>query len=216
MRVIIAGAGAIGHQVLRDLARDRDNEIVVVDTDEDRCEELSEEFDALVVHGDASDPAILEQAQVGEADALVVTTGSDAINTVIATLGHLHEVGTIVVKIRTNALRAALEEVDVSAIVAPTMAAAARIHAALYGSERTDLSLLVQGGLRLTELRVGRDGEGTTVGELDVPDGAVLVAVVHGDDARVARADVELAEGDLLLALVETDDALERVNRLLG
>lgn len=211
MRVIIAGAGAIGRQVLADLSRSRENEVIVVDLDEARCEHLSEEFDALIIHGDATDPDILEKAQVREAEALVATTGSDPLNTVIATLGHRYEVPTIIAKIKTNDLRGALEEVGASEIIAPTMAAAGRIHAALHGSEKTDIAELVQGGLRLIEIGVGPDAEGDTLGEIGVPDGGLLVAVVRREQAHLARSDLQLEEGDVVLALVESDEAIDGV-----
>ncbi len=87
MRVIIVGIGEIGLQLANLLARRGDNELVLIDRDPDRADEISNSLDALVLRGDGSNPEILEKAQVGEADALVAATGSDQINTVIALLG---------------------------------------------------------------------------------------------------------------------------------
>lgn len=81
MRVVIVGLGDIGRELAENLARRRNNELILIDADEKRCERLAGEIDALVLHGDGTDPEILKKAKLEEADALVATTHSDAINT---------------------------------------------------------------------------------------------------------------------------------------
>lgn len=215
MRVIVAGAGILGTQVLRDLTQAGQHEIVVVEAEEARARDLADEFDALVIHGDAADPDILDKAQIEQADALVATTGSDPINAVIAMLAHRKELGRIVVRLTSNSLRGALEEIGVTDIVAPTMAAAARIEAALHGTEEDHLFELIQGKLQVAELTVGPEADGSTVGDLRIPDGALLVAVVHGDDASLPTGDTELAEGDVVVAIAESEHALDRCRRAI-
>lgn len=216
MRVIIAGAGLVGGQVLADLTAAGGHELVVVDADADRCDQLAETYDALVVHGDASDPDILENAQIGRADALVATTGSDPVNTVIAMLAHRFGIDKIVVKLTSNALRGALDEIGVTDVVAPTMAAAGMINAALQGVERSDLALLAEGGLQLAEVRIGASFEDQRVDGLDLPTGAMLVAVLHGEQAALATGGTRLSEGDLVLAIATTEEALEATRQRLA
>lgn len=216
MRVIVAGAGALGLQLLRDLSETGEHEIVVVEIDEGRAEELADDSDALVIHGDAADPEILEKAQIDAADALVAVTGSDPINTVLAMLAHRKEVERIVVKLTSNSLRGALEEIGVTDIVAPTMAAAARIEAALHGAAENDLSQIVQGHLQIAEISVGPASHGRTIDDVTIPTGALLVAVVHGDDASLPRPDTRLEEGDVVVAIAESEQALEECRGQIG
>lgn len=216
MRVIVAGAGALGLQLLHDLSETGEHEIVVVEIDEGRAEDLADDFDALVIHGDAADPEILEKAQIDAADALVAVTGSDPINTVLAMLAHRKEVERIVVKLTSNSLRGALEEIGVTDIVAPTMAAAARIEAALHGAEENDLSQIVQGHLQIAEISVGPDSHGRTIDDVKIPTGALLVAVVHGDDASLPRPDTRLEEGDVVVAIAESEQALQECRSQIG
>lgn len=216
MRVIIAGAGDIGRQLLSDLTGSGDDEVVVVEDDEQRCADLADEFDALVICGDATDPDILDKAQIAQAQALVATTGSDPINTIVAMLAHRAGVERIIVKIKTNALRGALEEIGVDEIVAPTLAAAAHIRMALGGQQQTsDLSQLSQGGLQLAEHNVRRETEGRRVRDVAVPEGAILAAVLQGDRAKVPHDDLELHEGDVVLLVAEDSGALEEAQRAL-
>lgn len=216
MRVIIAGAGSVGGQLLADLTAAGGRELAVVDTDKARCEELAETYDALVITGDASRPDILEKAQIEQADALVAATGSDPINTVIAMLAHRFEVDKIVVKLTSNALRGALDEIGVTDVVAPTMAAAAGISAALQGVSRRDLALLAEGGLQLAEVQVGADAEAQRLGDLEMPEGTMLVAVLHDHDAALATSDTQLAEGDVVLTIATSEQAADEARNVLG
>lgn len=216
MRVIIAGAGSVGGQLLADLTSAGGRELVVVDTDEGRGEELADAYDALVITGDASDPHVLEKAQIDRADALVAATGSDPVNTVIAMLAHRFQVDKIVVKLTSNSLRGALEEIGVTDVVAPTMAAAAGISAALQGVSRRDLALLAEGGLQLVEVQAGKDADGRRLGDLEVPEGAMLVAVLHEQEAELATSDTEVAEGDIILTIATGDQAADEARRRVG
>lgn len=215
MRIVIAGGGDLGRQVALDMSEAGHNEIVIIDTDEATASDLAENLDALVLHGDATDPEMLAKAEIGHADALVVTTGSDATNTVIAMLGHRSEVERIIVKLRANALRGALEEIGVSEVVAPTMAAAARIEAALHGDPRLNLNELVQGQLQMAEVTASEKTDGRDLGDLDLPEGAVPVAVVRGSEASLARRDYRLAEGDAVLVVTESNEALDGCRRAI-
>lgn len=216
MRVIIAGAGRVGGQLLADLTSAGGRELVVIDTDQARGEELADAYDALVITGDASDPDILEKAQIDRADALVAATGSDPINTVIAMLAHRFDVDKIVVKLTSNALRGALDEIGVTDVVAPTMAAAAGISAALQGVSRRDLALLAEGGLQLVEVQAGKDTDGRRLGDLEVPQGAMPVAVLHDHEAALATSDTEVTEGDVILTIAIGDEAADEARHQLG
>jgi len=215
VRVVIIGVGDIGHELAENLTHRGNVELVLIDADENRCEELAGELDALVLQGDGSDPEILKKARVAEADALVATTGSDAMNTVTAMLGHRMGVQNIIVKLNGVGLRAACQEIGVNKIIAPKISAAAEILATLYGFDRLDFSLVVRGGLRLVEL----SAEGVRdkrIAELELPDGALVVAILRGDEVLVPRGQMKLEEGDVLLVLVESGGVLEKVKKLLS
>lgn len=216
MRVLIAGAGLLGRQLVTDLTATGGRELVVVERDEARCDELADAFDALIIHGDAADPEILQKAQIDRADALVAATGSDAVNAVIAMLAHRFGVDKIVVRLSSNALRGALDEIGVTDVVTPTMAAAAMIDTALQGIERRDLALLAEGGLQLAEIQVGGEADGQAISEVGVPDGALIVAVLHSDTASLAKADTQLREGDVILVVAESEDVAEKTRRRLS
>jgi trk system potassium uptake protein TrkA len=208
MRVVIVGVGDIGLRVADKLMSRQDNEIVLVDIDEKRCDELSKKLEALVICGDGTDPEILQKAQVEEADALVATTGLDPINTVIAMLGQQLDVVTVVVKLNGAGLRPACEAIGVKKVVAPKIAAAGHIESALYGLDRLDFSMIVRGGLQLSEYMV-RHLEVERMSDLKLPDGAYLAAVARGEEVLLPRDGMSFDKDDSLLILLDSDNAKE-------
>jgi trk system potassium uptake protein TrkA len=188
---------------------------VLIDTNEARCEDLSQEFDAFVLEGDGTHPELLQKALIEEADALVASTNSDALNTVIAMLAKRFGVPTIIVKLKDLGLRAACQEMGVARIIAPSISAAAEILAALHGFGRPDLSLVTRGGLRFVELEV-QGIEGASLAELAIPDGVLVLTVVRGEEVLLARGKTRLQQGDLLLLLVENEHAFGKMKDLVN
>lgn len=210
MRVIVAGVGTMGERLIHDLNSAGGHEVVAIDSDEERCDYLTEHYDALVIHGDATDPEILDKAQIDEADGLVAASGYDPINAIVAMVAHRQKVERIVVRLASGSLRAALDELEITEIIEPAAAAAARAMMALHGSSQSDLSQLVRGGLRLGELPVRAAGDGSRIADLDLGEECVAVALLRGDGARVATSDQVLQEGDVLIVVAEAEAALER------
>lgn len=81
-RIIVAGGGQVGVELSRALVS-RDHQVVIVERDSDRCEILNDQYIASVIHGDATDPTVLAQAEPTVADALVALTDSVSTNLVI-------------------------------------------------------------------------------------------------------------------------------------
>lgn len=215
MKAVIVGAGGIGRELAEDLARREDNDITLVDVDEERCDELAANLDALVIHGDGTDPEILMKAQVDDADALVATTGSDALNTVIAMLGRHMGVGRIVVKLDGIGLRAACHELGVTEIIAPKIAAAARIVSVLYGFHSFDLSVLARGSLQLIEVSADRLA-GKKLSAAELSGDVVVMAVMRGDRVFLARGHTKIEADDRLLMLAEGEEAAEEARNAMA
>ena len=215
MKVVIVGLGDIGSQIATSLDHRKDMRLVLVDSDDERCKHLSERMDALVISGDASDPDILAEAGVEDADALMVCTGSDPLNTVIAMLAKQAGSKKIIVKLREPHLRAACQEIGVSRVVMPQLSAAAEFTSSLFGFARMDMSLMVRGGLQLAEIPAG-NAIGRKVSEVDLPDGARISALLRGDEAVVPKDGTTIDGADTLAVLVSDENVLKKTYDALG
>ncbi len=86
MKIVILGAGQVGSTLAGLLASEPGRDITLVDTDADKLHDLQEKLDIRTVVGLASHPAILERADVGNADMLLAVTNSDEVNMVACQL----------------------------------------------------------------------------------------------------------------------------------
>jgi trk system potassium uptake protein len=215
MKIVIVGIGSIGLELAENLARRHGNQLVLIDIDDKRCEHLGNSIDALVLCGDGANPDILKKARVAEADALVAATDSDSTNTVIAILGHRIGVKKIMVRLNDVGLRAACIEIGVTKIVMPKISAAAELLGALYGFDRLDISLLMRYGLRLVEIPAGK-AAGKRLSEVELPDGALVVAVMRGEQVFVPNKRTKIEEEDVFFTLVENEDIMEKSKKYLS
>ncbi|MFP4378164.1 MAG: NAD-binding protein [Spirochaetales bacterium] len=215
MRVIIVGIGEIGFRLANLLTRRRENELVLVERARDRADEISDSLDALVLNGDGSNPEILEKAQVSDADAVVASTGSDQINTVIAMLAKNYEVEKVMVVLHSAVLRPACERIGVSAIFSPKVAAAAQMISTLYGFDRINFSLVASGGLTLDVIVVPAKRT-QKLDSLKVPRGVHPVAVRRAEDLLIPYSDLELKPEDELIVMYDNDRAFKKVQSQLA
>jgi len=87
MKVIICGAGQVGWQIARQLAREN-HAVTVVDTDAALIERAIEVLDVTGLVGFASHPDVLEQAGAEDADMIIAATHSDEVNLVTCQIAH--------------------------------------------------------------------------------------------------------------------------------
>jgi trk system potassium uptake protein TrkA len=215
MKVVIAGLGDVGRGLAEALARSGENKLVLIEQDEALCAQLSEALDALVLYGDGSDPRMLDEAGLDDADALIATTGSDPLNTVIAMLGRQRGAKRIMVRLNDVWLRPACHEMGVAKVVTPKVSAVGELLAALHGLERLSSPAVVQGGLHITELAAGT-AAGQKVSDLPLPKRARLVALVRDDEVRIVDQDTKVEAEDLLLVAVPDRKVLDATVQALA
>ena len=98
MKIIIAGAGKVGHTVAETLSYEG-HDITVIDQDPGTIQILSNSLDVICVEGSATNPETLQEAGAETADLLLAATEKDEVNMVCGIsarkLGTRHVVGRI-------------------------------------------------------------------------------------------------------------------------
>jgi trk system potassium uptake protein TrkA len=103
MKVLILGAGQVGRTAAYHLAREPDNQVTVVDSNEAVLRDVQSRLDVRTVAGNASYPAVLEAAGIADTDMLVALTSSDEVNMVACEIAHaLYRTPTKIARIRAS------------------------------------------------------------------------------------------------------------------
>ena len=87
MKIIVCGAGSVGRSVVSYLVKGA-NDIIVIDDNQHRLDELAQEFDVLPILGAPSHPDVLERAGAKDCDIILALTSSDEVNMIVCQLAY--------------------------------------------------------------------------------------------------------------------------------
>ena len=182
MKVAIAGAGAVGRSIARELAREH-HDVTLLERNPDHID-----VDAIpAAHwrlGDACELSLLESVQLEEFDVVIAATGDDKVNVVVSLLAKTEfAVPRVVARVNDPRNEWLFDEnwgVDV-AVSTPRMLASLVEEAVAVG----DLVRLMEfrkGQANLVEITLPDDTPwgGKPVKRLDLPRDAALVTILRG------------------------------------
>jgi trk system potassium uptake protein TrkA len=86
MKIILAGAGAVGSHLAKMLSQEN-HDITVIDNDADRLRQIGSNLDVLTLEGSATSIGILKEANIRKADLLIAVTHYESTNINAAILG---------------------------------------------------------------------------------------------------------------------------------
>jgi trk system potassium uptake protein TrkA len=171
-----------------------------------------------VVLGDACEPYVLEEAKVGEADALVAATGDDEDNLVTSLLAK-QEFAVPRVLARVNHSRNEwmfTEQWGVDAAVSPPHILTALVEEAVTVGDLVRLLKLERGKVTLVEVVLGPDSSvaGRPLYELRLPVDSAVVAIVREGHVVIPQPETVLTPGDEIMAIASADAEPELLKAL--
>jgi trk system potassium uptake protein TrkA len=214
MRVAIAGAGAVGRSIARELIG-KQHSVLLIDKDPNKVIP-GRIKGAEWLQGDACELANLEEARLEECDVVVGATGDDKANLVVALLAKTEfAVNRVVARINHPANEWLFTEAwGVDVAVSTPRVLASLVEEAVEVGDIVRLFGLREGSANLVELTLPEDAAcaGQPVRELDLPQDTTLVGIVRGRRIIAPSPEVPLEPGDELLfvTLPEAEDALRR------
>ena len=205
MKIIVAGAGKIGHSVAAILSEEG-HDITVIDRKSDTIQQLSNALDVICVEGSATNPETLQEAGAGSADLLVAATQMDEVNMVCGISARKLGTEHVIVRVRdpeylsqTEFLREAL---GIDMLVNPEYECAKEISRILHFPSAARVDAFSKGSLEIVEHRVlpGSKLDGLQLKLLPQQFGAkVLVGVVERNgEAFIPNGSFTLQGGDKL------------------
>ena len=208
MHVTILGASRFGVATAKQLIDDG-HEVVLIDTDRDRLEELSDSLDCGMIHGDGSLPSVLRDAYGDGSDALVALTNEDDVNILASVVARSVGYERVIPQIVRPELLSVVEELQLDDTITPHDSVARAIVSALTQHSAIDTDLTLQRELRMVSHKIGADHAGQCVGALDLTDQTRPIAVVRDETETLADPEFELQEGDRVIFVTARDSASE-------
>ena len=215
MYVLIAGGGKIGANLARSLLR-AGQEVTLIEQRRDRFENLEDEFEHVVVQGDATELFVLERAGIQRPPSIVIAaTGDDEDNIVICQLAReKYGVTNVIARINDPRNQPYFDLLGISPTVSATGAIMGLIEHEVPEHGLVQLLELRKENLEIVEVTVDKTAncQGKRVRALRLPDGARLISVVRAGKAEIPDEETQLQVGDQVLAILEPgkEDELRR------
>ena len=212
MHITILGASRFGVATAQHLI-DEGHEVVLIDRDRARLDELADELDCGMVCGDGTLPSTLRDAYGDGSDALVALTNEDDVNILAAVVGRAVGFDRVIPQIVRPELLTVVEELDLDDVITPHDSLAKSIVGSLTEHSEVDADLSLHRELRLVHHIVPQAFDGKTIGEIELPEGARAVAHSGRERENLAEDDVKLAKGDKLM-FVTRKEATEKLTKI--
>ncbi|ELZ85654.1 potassium transporter peripheral membrane component [Haloferax elongans ATCC BAA-1513] len=205
MRVIIIGAGQVGSSIAADL--DHTHEVVVIDCDSERVDELNYSLDVLAINGDGTSVETLEEAGIDSADMVIASTDNDETNIVAcATAKAISEAFTIARVKNTEYLRTwqrSEKAFGVDFMVCTNLLAAESIVRVVGLPAARDVDPFAGGQVQMAEFEIDDDSPvaNQTVREADRFDSLTFAAILRNGEVTIPRGDTVISPGDRVVVI---------------
>ncbi len=215
-RVMLLGGGRTAEIVGQRLA-ERHAEVVLIERNLERAQELSEDLDGvLVIHGDITDAELLESEDVGNFDAVIALTGKDDANILACLYAKSLGASETIAVLHNLALRTLLRDVGIDVALSPRTASANGVLRYVRGGV-AQVATYLSGDFEVIEAEVkqGSPAEGAVVSKLGLPKDVLIGAYVRDGKPQIGRGRSELRSRDHIVVFARPD-TVDEVKRFFG
>ena len=199
-RMIIVGGGNVGLFLARDLEANQPGvSLKIIEIERDRAQFLAEQLTrTVVIHGDALDHDILEEANVGLSEAVIAVSNDDEVNILASLLAKRAGCQRAMTLVNNASYGPLVGNLGVDVAISPRETTVStilqrirrgRIHA--VHSLRDGLAEIVEAEALETSPLVGKP-----LREAKLPSGLLVGAIVRGDEVIIPRGDTVIRAHD--------------------
>ena len=186
--------------------------VKVIEKSKERCYYLSTHLDdVMILHGDATDTALLEEENIDEMDAFVTATGFDEENLLLALMAKQRGIEDVISKVSRQSYKNLIEKMGIDMALNPLDIITSTILRYVQGSKRIISSLLIQGQAEIMEIIASDEMKLTnvTLSELDLPDGVLIAAIHRGNRVIIPDGNTVILPDDKVTIFCLLSDIAE-------
>ncbi|AMV70944.1 TrkA family potassium uptake protein [Desulfuromonas carbonis] len=216
MRVILVGEGKILYFLARQFAS-KGHTTTIVTADHGQAGTLSRRVRATVLHGDGSDPGVLEEAGARRADVVLALTPRDQDNLAVCQIAcRMFRVPRTVGLVNDPENEEVFRQLGVSVAFSATQIIARIIEERAGFEEIASLIPVAEGKVTVSEvaLRAESPVVERELQRIAFPEGALIGGIIRAGEVIVPRGSTRLQGGDRLI-VISQPDCYDQVLRLL-
>ncbi len=202
MRVVFIGAGELSLSTARILIK-RGYEVVIIEQEREKIDELSDEMDCGFIHGDGSKPAILREVGPKQTDVLFCLTKNDQDNIIAGLVGRSQGFHRVVPSIRDEEFQTICNELGLKDTISPTGTISRYLADMLTGIDFLELSTIIKDEARFFSFTVDKQQEGS-IEDLDLPEEAKAVCYYREGNFNIIEGEYTLKADDEVVILTHS------------
>ncbi|MBE6463297.1 MAG: Trk system potassium transporter TrkA [Alphaproteobacteria bacterium] len=221
MKILIGGAGNVGRSIV-DYLSQADNDIIVVDTDREKLDNIAKEFDVQTILGSISHPGVQEKIGAKDADILIAVTNDDEVNLVACQVAYsLFQVPKKIARVESeyflNPLWNTLysdRNLPVDLVISPDIEIAKNILNLLEFPGTTAVFPLVDSKLYLIGFKCDNACPliNTEINEIRQYYNSPVIHIIRDDKSFFAKPNETIHANDEIFVLVEKDNVFDTLH----
>ena len=219
MNIIIVGAGKTGKHVIEAALKDRQN-VYVIEKDESIANRAATNYDCVVINADATNPDTLKEAKAEEANAIIVTTNDDAVNSLVILLAKKMGIKRLISSVNNDDLLPVFEQLGIDTVESPYRLNGKYLYRAMLGPNVKEF-LDLGDGYELLEMMVEKSSKISNQyikplsKEKILPSDSLVVLIKRNNQVIIPEGDTRIFVNDILVVLSRKNVVAE-ISRVFG
>ncbi|WP_164658816.1 Trk system potassium transporter TrkA [Tropicibacter sp. Alg240-R139] len=217
-RVVIVGGGNVGLEVAKTLEEQEQRiRSKVIERDRASAERAAEELErTIVLNGDGLDAALLKEAGIERADAMLAVTDDDKTNMLAAVRAKAEGCPLAIALINDPTLVPLMQPMGIDAYINPRATTVSSILRHIRHGRVRQVYSIGDAEAEVIEAEVLSTSPmaGVRLRDIDFPEGVLVGAIRKGDDVVRPTGGMRIEEGDVIAIFSMADDVPE-VERLM-
>ncbi|MBS3993024.1 MAG: TrkA family potassium uptake protein [Bacteroidetes bacterium] len=216
MHIIIIGSGRTGKHVIEAAVKDN-HDVYVIEKNKERADWVASHFDCLVIHADATSIEALKEANTERADAIIVTTNDDAVNSLVILLAKQLGVSRLVSSVNNEEHLDVFEQLGTDTVESPYRLNGRYLYRAVQGPNVKEF-LDLGDGYELMEMEVEKNSKiaNNLIKELSkqriLPTDSRIILIKRNDQIILPEGDTKIEFKDMVVVLSQRKKVAEVSN----
>jgi trk system potassium uptake protein TrkA len=218
-RVVILGGGNIGLFLAEEIERAQGGvSAKIIEFNQKRAEFVAERLaNTVVLHGDALDPEMLEEANIDTAEAVLAVTNDDETNILASLLAKRAGCQRAVTLVNKSSYSPLVGSLGIDVVVSPRAITVSTILQHVRRGRIRSVHSLREGFGEIIEAEALETSSlvNKPIRDAALPEGVIIGALVRGDTVEIPRADTVPRVGDRVI-LFSTYAAIKSVEKMFA
>lgn len=202
MRIAFIGASEVTVRTA-ELLIDRGHEVIIIENNHAKVEELSDTMDCSFLEGDGSNPSILREVGPEQTDVLFCLSDSDQANIIASLVGRTLGFKRVIPSLQNPEFEDICKELDLEDTILPSRTISRYLADMAEGLDILELSTVIKGEARFFSFTVDKE-KGRQVQDFDLPEQARIICYYRADQFFLAEESTQLRKGDEVVILTSS------------